>query len=1058
MRRPIISGAWAVVLAALLVFASASLLVFAFRPVPAPPAPSDNGDNKPPKAVSELIEALNSPDSRERLTAARVLSERGEGAQEAWPRLAQILEGKGEADPDVRAAAAEALGKGGRSARLTAPALARGEQIDPDPQVRRAARDALARLGRPTRDDVPALASTLTKDERLAFRVLAARSLYLVGKDAADAVPDLEQALSDPEADVREVAALALARVGPSASKALPRLAALQKDPSPYVRGAAADALGSLGPDAASAVGALCELLQPDEEGFVQERAARALGNIGPAAGDRGRRALLAACGDRAPPAVRVEAALARWRLTAEAGSSVPVLVSVLGGTDAAVRQRALQGLHAIGPAASDALPDLVALLRATREPAALRAGAAAVLGRIGRDARLAYPTLHWASEKGDPAVRPAATAALAAVEKPTVNDLRALITALKKPGPPAWRVNAADALYGLGADADEAVPSLAQALADPNEEVRLAVLDALGQMGPETVEALRELRSALGDKGSAAVRAEAAAVIGGLGPSAKAAIPDLGVALTTDKVASVRLQAARALVPMEADAAAVLDALRTALNDPESAAVRITVAGILGRLGATAKKAVPDLGRSLTAEKDKKVRLALVLALGDMGKEAVEALQPLRAALNDEESMAVREAAARALGGLGPAASDAVPALGEALKQGDLDVRIAAAAALKELAFSADERATDLRKALEGVVEPLRQALTKANEVPLRLELCDALGALGETARPALDLLAGLMNDATDPHVRLHAAQAHLGIAQNPDLVLQVLRKLLAHDDVEVRYETAVALKTVSDVFKEKVAGAADDLVKRLEVDNDHRVRVFAALALWNVRKPLKKEQYGLVVPALIDALAEGDEEACLRAAEELPSDADLLKAAKLAYPLLLQLSEDPDLGEAVQTAAANASKKLGKPTEADLGVLTSRLKDRNYRCRVLAAECLRTLHLADVRAITALAEVVRSDEQSEPRVKAAAALGAIGAPAAPAVPDLVEALAHPKAEVRAAVAAALGQIGPDAKDAVEVLTKRFQDNGEEKEVRRVIGEALKKIDAQAAAKAGVH
>jgi HEAT repeat protein len=77
------------------------------------------------------------------------------------------------------------------------------------------------------------------------------------------------------------------------------------------------------------------------------------------------------------------------------------------------------------------------------------------------------------------------------------------------------------------------------------------------------------------------------------------------------------------------------------------------------------------------------------------------------------------------------------------------------------------------------------------------------------------------------------------------------------------------------------------------------------------------------------------------------------------------------------------------------------------------------------------------------------------MGRPATPAVPYLIDAL-FGCSETRELAARALGSIGPDAKAAVPALTARLGDRYAD--ARKAVAEALKRIDPEAAAKAGVQ
>jgi len=159
------------------------------------------------------------------------------------------------ADPDanVRAGAAQSLGKMGATASEAVPALIRGLG-DKESSVRNKVAVSLSRMGSRA---VTALSEAL-QDESINIRLAAAQTLALCGSNAQAAVPALTEALKDSKAIVRRNAAFALGKVGPSAIDAVPALVGRLKDKDEEVRTYAAAALeaiqkntsGRLGPGA----------------------------------------------------------------------------------------------------------------------------------------------------------------------------------------------------------------------------------------------------------------------------------------------------------------------------------------------------------------------------------------------------------------------------------------------------------------------------------------------------------------------------------------------------------------------------------------------------------------------------------------------------------------------------------------------------------------------------------------------------------------------------------------------------------------------------------------
>ena len=142
------------------------------------------------------------------------------------------------------------------------------------------------------------------------------------------------------------------------------------------------------------------------------------------------------------------------------------------------------------------------------------------------------------------------------------------------------------DAVRALGVIGAEAVPRLAEALADDNRDARTAAADALGSMGPD----------------------------------AKAAVPALNAALH-DADSGVRRHAAFALGIIDPQDRSVVPALVESLKDGDLE-VRRLAAVALGRLGREAKAAVPALNEAMKVEADEWYRRILRDALEKINEE----------------------------------------------------------------------------------------------------------------------------------------------------------------------------------------------------------------------------------------------------------------------------------------------------------------------------------------------------------------------------------------------------------------------------------------------------
>ncbi len=128
-----------------------------------------------------------------------------------------------------------------------------------DSDVRRAAAKELGELGSEARSAVPALTKALN-DRDLFVRRFAAEALGKIGPDAKSAIPALSKMTSDSRKEVALAAVEALGKMGPDAIDALiTTVKGTGKDPA--VRSRAAQSLGKMGPEARSAVKALTDVL-----------------------------------------------------------------------------------------------------------------------------------------------------------------------------------------------------------------------------------------------------------------------------------------------------------------------------------------------------------------------------------------------------------------------------------------------------------------------------------------------------------------------------------------------------------------------------------------------------------------------------------------------------------------------------------------------------------------------------------------------------------------------------------------------------------------------------
>jgi hypothetical protein len=199
-------------------------------------------------------------------------------------------------------------------------------------------------------------------------------------------------------------------------------------------------------------------------------------------------------------------------------GHSTRYWINALGSPDAPVRSHAIFALGATGSDAGEAVPALAKVLLEDPDPEA-RHQAALALSKMTPASREAVPALADALADEEPAVRMNAAIALFRLRDAARPAIPALTQALNDPdnrtnlGTFTYTIQemAARALGRAGAGTADSVPALTAALDNArSEEMRLAAIHGLGEVGAEARPAVPGLRALLADN-SAAVREAAA-------------------------------------------------------------------------------------------------------------------------------------------------------------------------------------------------------------------------------------------------------------------------------------------------------------------------------------------------------------------------------------------------------------------------------------------------------------------------------------------------------------------------------------------------------------------
>ena len=461
--------------------------------VPTGPA----GPNR--SAFLALADLLTAPDVEERLLACKMLAGAQEDAPQLMPRLVVAVKDK---DPRVRCAAASTLANMAWMEEQHGPsfALAMDELIriagGNDRELRRAALWSLEFSGR-VEPRVATVCAAVMKEGDVELRRIAVQGLGTAVGKYDDARPPLHEALGDGDATVRLYAARALAGEGENTDEIAGVLEALTTDPTETVRWEAINSLASLGFERASETLPLLLAALKDESPNVRAAAAGALGNLGssdnvdaPEAAPRLVELTKDANGD-----VRSAAAWALGHVGATAEVAVPALATLIEDPIADARNNALASLEQAGGEVALALPQLITALK--NPDASVRTWVAKLIGLGGERSKQATDAL--IERLADPSVnvRVWSAYALRQIGAPAVAAIPRLVKALGEDPEPKMRVEAARALAAFGPLAGAAADALAAACRDPDADVRLWSLFALGESKVKSDAVVAALKSA---------------------------------------------------------------------------------------------------------------------------------------------------------------------------------------------------------------------------------------------------------------------------------------------------------------------------------------------------------------------------------------------------------------------------------------------------------------------------------------------------------------------------------------------------------------------------------
>lgn len=540
---------------------------------------------------------------------------------------------------------------------------------DDNAEVRQAAFTALSQQGNEAAPAFPRLFELLEHADATR-RAQAARTLNATHPKTRSWLERLITMLDDPSADVRNAVTDCLAawtdrRMAVAAG---PRLVLALRDPDHTVRIQAAWTLGALSVHTHQATEALRAGMR-DADPSMRNRALSAL--FVPAGA-----ALFPEIVQRArsdpDQNVRTAAINALWHGGEQA---VPVLVSFLRHANADVRSAALQSLHNLGPKARLAVPHLLADLEsfagngvqalaaigdvnavpklvellAHRE---LRAPALSALQSFGADAGAALPKiLEMLDDQAE--LRQQALLALLTIG----GDQEEILQALEKRLLTELASKRDDLVWNFCQQRDKAsalVPALIKRLETDDAKSGVAHVQALGAIGPAARAAAPALLLSAKESNDD-LRGAVIAALGDIAADERRCVPWLIEQLERDEQV---IRAANALAQFGGRARSALPHLAPLLK---SARADYRAAAIWALAAIGPPEDATSLLVPLLRDRDEEIRRNATQALCSLGVR--EEVKHFVALLRDEPS-SIRNAVARALGELGPSAADAVPAL----------------------------------------------------------------------------------------------------------------------------------------------------------------------------------------------------------------------------------------------------------------------------------------------------------------------------------------------------------------------------------------------------------
>ena len=389
-----------------------------------------------------------------------------------------------------------------------------------------------------------------------------------------------------------------------------------------------------------------------------------------------------------------------------------------------------------------------------------------------------------------------------------------------------------------------------------------------------------------------------------------------------------------------------------------------------------------------------------------ELGTNAQGAVPALRDILDEKQSSLTLRAIG-ALISIGPPARDAVPSILRWATNADCLMRYEAIRALGSI-HAQPERAVPV------LVNALNEPTPLDERVFIRETAASALRSFGPDAKSAVPALVEFLNTHDDSW----------RIMPQPLPITDLARVSFADNSEATIHSRPFVLSALRAIDPEAAA----------------KVRVFTLEA-------------SVAVPALIECLHHPQFDVRSSAARALGGYGS---EAKLAVPALIEaLSASEDSAREWQGAVAALSKIDPEAAVSALITIAGR-NISNAEASDFAIDELVSLGPPAKEAVPSLMEWATNTDWYV-RYHAIRALGKMRAEPERVVPVLINALGDPSANVHICAVQALQNFGPNAKPAVATLVEWLHDPAHDASARDYATNALKAIDPEAAAKAGV-